>query len=367
MKDDLKLVYCFFLCLCTWGLQAQPASTTSFPSQLHFEVVELPGIGSKINIESIIQDSAGYMWFATGQGLVRYDGHRTKIFTHDLLDPRSISSNDISVLHLDQLGVLWIGTYDNGFNRMDPESETFNRYLPGRVIWTITDDHQGNIWAGGILTLVRLDLQSDSLRHFTTGDIDTASNMVMSLQVDAEGTLWIGFGGFGNTQRGLHRFDPEQESFTQYDLRENPRSGMSNLLMDGLQSIWMGGSEGLLRINRSTTEITTIPLYPPAVGITSLIRDLNNKLWVGTIARGLYFYDPESSQQAYFEQDKAGDGLPNDAIWRMYQSRDSVYWVGTGRSGNQLSTTDRKKSINMCWRMQTHLSLQKILVPDIYG
>ena len=341
MKNDLKLAYCFLLCLNSWVLSAQSPPTTALPSDLHFEVVELPGIGPNINVESIIQDSTGYMWFATGQGLVRYDGHRTKIFTHDPLDPRSLSSNDISVLHLDQRGVLWIGTYDNGFNRMDAESELFSSYLPDRGVWSIVDDQQGNIWVGEYRGFYRLDLQSDSLRHFPIpGDTTAYDNIsIQSLVVDSGGMLWVGSGSFGNPYRGLHRFDPEQESFTEYVIpgrAMSPRNGwISNLLMDGRQDIWFGCNEGLLRIRQTTREVTTIPFNPPATVIHSLTIDSNNKLWVGT-RHGLYFYDPESSQQTYFEQNQAAGGLPNDIIWRMYQSRDSVYWVGTGRAGNQL-------------------------------
>jgi ligand-binding sensor domain-containing protein len=59
---------------------------------------------------SIVQDRKGFLWFATQDGLNRYDGYSFKVFRHNPDDRHSISDNSINTLTIDSAGVLWIGT-----------------------------------------------------------------------------------------------------------------------------------------------------------------------------------------------------------------------------------------------------------------
>ena len=82
---------------------------------------------------AIFQDSKGYLWIGTQDGLNRYDGYNFKIYKHDPDDPNSISHNSILAIEEDQDGYLWIGTWGGGLNRFDPAAGTFIRYRHGHV------------------------------------------------------------------------------------------------------------------------------------------------------------------------------------------------------------------------------------------
>ena len=87
---------------------------------------------SSPDVVAIAQDSQGFIWFGTLDGLDRYDGYQMKVFRNDPEDPNSLSSNAIRTLYVDRGGILWIGTWTGGLVRYDTATESFfnNRKVP---------------------------------------------------------------------------------------------------------------------------------------------------------------------------------------------------------------------------------------------
>ena len=356
-RSQLLGLFLFYIALNISFSQSNPNRLD--PDDYHFEVVDLPRIGTNINIESIVQDSEGYLWLATGKGLLRYDGYRTEQFLHNPLDSTSISSDDVSSLYLDPgLGVLWVGTYNNGLNRMDLSSELFTRFLPSRKIWALTMDTQGYVWAGTESDgLYRLDSKRDSIRHFSPipGNSTSLSQpCVISLLIDSAEKLWVSTGSLIDVcpEGGLHRYLPESESFIRYRHQSNnpnslPSGPISAIIEDTKQRFWVGTDRGLVRwMDNQSETFMTIPLESSmrtSSGFTvfSLLQDREQRLWIGT-GHGVHYYDPLTNRQIRFEMETGESPLPHNTIWRMFQSRESVYWIGTGRRGNKLLKFFRK-------------------------
>ena len=104
----------------------------------------------------ILQDRRGFMWFATRDGLNRYDGYTFVVLEHDPTDPGSLSSSFIQDLMEDDQGYLWVAT-NNGVNRFDPTTERCTRYLhnpndPGTLggasVKSVAQDRHGHLWFG---------------------------------------------------------------------------------------------------------------------------------------------------------------------------------------------------------------------------
>src|SRR4030067_3695345 len=76
---------------------------------------------------AILQDSKGFMWFGTKDGLNRYDGYSFTVYQHNSFDRSSISDNYITALFEDSHGIIWIGTLSGGINCFRRETETFER------------------------------------------------------------------------------------------------------------------------------------------------------------------------------------------------------------------------------------------------
>jgi two-component system sensor histidine kinase ChiS len=112
---------------------------------------------SQNSVLRIFQDSKGFMWFGTRDGLNRYDGYNFSQYHSNPKNPDSISDNTILTLYEEREGLLWIGTHRGGVNRLNRQTETFTRYtadpsdpkgLGSNTIQVITAAPSGVIWIG---------------------------------------------------------------------------------------------------------------------------------------------------------------------------------------------------------------------------
>ena len=108
-------------------------------------------------VNAVAQDSLGFMWFGTSNGLARYDGRRFVVYKQGD-GPGDLRNDLILALLVTRDGTLWVGTSTAGLHRFDHQTETFTWYPPTadsptrlavRDIKTLTEDIQGRIWIGG--------------------------------------------------------------------------------------------------------------------------------------------------------------------------------------------------------------------------
>src|SRR5262245_9528684 len=111
-----------FLWLSDAGLQAQEANY-----KYRIEPVSLEQGVPHNFIQCLLQDRQGFLWFGTVFGLIRYDGYNYITYRHDPDNPQSLSDDDITALHEDHAGNLWIGTFGGGLNKFDPAQGVFTR------------------------------------------------------------------------------------------------------------------------------------------------------------------------------------------------------------------------------------------------
>ena len=112
------------------------------------------------------------MWFATRDGLNRYDGNAFVVYKNKADDPESLGANRIEDLVEDDQGYLWIATYTGGVNKFDPATERFTRY-----------------------------------QHDPSNPNSLIADSVNSIARDRRGFLW-----FGTEASGLDKFDPSTGS-----------------------------------------------------------------------------------------------------------------------------------------------------------
>jgi len=297
-------------------------------------------------VTAILHDRRGFMWFATRDGLNRYDGNTFVVYKNNPNDPTSLSSNFLQDLIEDD-GYLWIST-NNGVNRFDPTTERCARYL-----------HDVND-ADGI-----------------------GSAYVTSIARDSGGYLW-----FGTLDSGLDRFNPRIGKFTHYRNDSNGKFvGRISKVIAGKQGeVWFVGERGLFRLNAQTGEITRPPAIPngltgesvyqdeagnlwvladsPIVGLVkydlkaersatypllaalpastayggstngNLIADGQDGLWVPS-GMGLSYFNRRTEKFTYrLEHDENDpDSLDSNAIMSVYKDTGGVLWVGTENAG----------------------------------
>lgn len=290
---------------------------------------------SHSQIWNIYQDSRGYMWIGTTEGLNRFDGVAfTSFGVREGLKNVTIRT----VIEDASAGGLWIGT-DNGLTFFD--GRTFKHYgdtpgAPRGTIWGSTRDRFGRIWFGSQYSGAVV-LDGDRFRSFVRKD-GLAHEYVYSIFADSRGDLWFGHRGAGVTRcspdvaKGLVncRAFGVEDGLAHNDVHSITEDRDGNVYFatrGGGVSRWDGG--------RFRTFNTKDGLAQDDVYV--VLATPQNELLVGTIISGVNVCglpDFENCRLLTMES-----GLPDNALLAAFRDRDDVLWLGfqTGltRFGNQ--------------------------------
>jgi ligand-binding sensor domain-containing protein/signal transduction histidine kinase len=340
---------------------------------------------SQSSVFCIAQDSKGFMWFGTQYGLNRYDGYTFKTFINTPGNPRSISDNYIQACIVDHAGVLWIGTYDGGLNKYNPDTDDFDRYMykkddpagisHNRVLW-IYEDRSYELWIGTAGGLNKLNRNTGTFTRYTHEENNPNSlcnDVVWSIFEDRHGELWIG------TFEGLERFDRKNHRFYHYPHYENnPDSLCSNsvryIYQDSAGFFWIGTRDGLDKFDRENNRFIHYKknIKDPASlcgnKIRYIMEDSKKNLWIGTL-EGLNRYDRKMDGFIHYVNDPTNpSSLSHNEIMCIYEDRSGILWVGVLGGINKIyrgnpdfsfyrlnitdysiDLKDIKKNTNMIW------------------
>lgn len=246
------------------------------------------------NVCQIFQDSKGFIWMATEEGLNLFDGYTFKTFKHNSSDSTSISNNNILSIIEDKQGSLWIGT-NNGLNVLDRSTLKFTKFF-----------YNPN--------------QSNSI----------SSDRINRLCIGHDGQIWIG------TDNGLNRFNPENKGFTRFnvvnDLSQNIKGNwISDLVCDKNGIIWTSEYfRGIYRIDPKTNSIKNYPIN--AVGsflkniVLSICPNPNGNLWLGLINGQIIDFNPNSEKADYLSV-SINQSAENNSVHGITQSNDILWYI----------------------------------------
>ncbi len=308
---------------------------------------------SQNDVYDIYQDRRGFMWFATQDGLNRWDGYSFTAFRHDPLTPGTLSDSFVYTVLEDRRGTLWAGTVGGGLNRYDPQSGTFTalRHDPSNPnslsndrIRVLLEDREGLIWIatdGGGLN--RFDPASGDFTRFTHNPAEADSlshDKIIALYQDRSGSLWVGTDG-----GGLDRFDASTQSFEHF-LQDAERPGrlpasrVRAIFEDQAGLLWLGTYEdGLYRLDPARESFKRFghrPQDPSSLSsnrVRAIFQDDQGTLWVGT-DDGLNEWRGEGAGFAIYRNDPGrATSLSENRILSIFQDRGGVLWIGTQGGG----------------------------------
>ncbi|MCG2616944.1 response regulator [Terrimonas sp. NA20] len=243
---------------------------------------------------AISQDSQGFMWVGTSNGLDRFDGYRFKVYQSRPNDSTTLSSNNLLSLLNDSRKNLWIGT-NNGLNK----------YLPG----------------------------PDRIKRINT--TDKKQLMYHCLYEDKKGNVWAG------TNKGLYKINTvagdKPEIFDFAGTGKPDSWGIRAILEDRSGNFWIGTTTGLFRLSKSgsTTELTSFyhdPKNPNSISsdfITAIEEDRQGRIWAGTHMNGLNQYDSRSNLFKRIQHQSSGQSIINNNIRKILVDKEGRLWVGT--------------------------------------
>ncbi len=333
-------------------------------------------------VVAILQDRRGFMWFATRDGLNRYDGNAFVVYKNNPNDSGSLSSNFLQDLMQDDHGYLWIAT-NTGVNKFDPETERCIRYLHdpgnpnslgGASVKSIAQDSRGSLWFGTEDSgLDKLDPTTGTFIHYRNDRDGHFVGRISQVIEDRRHEIW--FVG----ERGLFHLNQQTGQITGPPAIRNGLSAES-VYEDETGSLWMlvdSPVVGLAKYDREAERLTTYPLGARDVGVlasTSSGGSLNgtlvadsNGLWVPS-SQGLYYFDRPTERFTYrFQHDESNtDSLDSNAVFSVYRDRGGVLWVGTENSGLNILDFRQEQFVQFMHRPADPNSLSPGRVKAVY-
>ena len=295
-----------------WGLDPRLA-VTQFGHDIWTTADGLP----QEAIRAIAQTTDGYLWFATTDGLARFDGVSFTVFD----TTNGAPSSWFTALAPGPDGSLWAacgaGSGLFRYRRGKFEEVAGDFGISSRIYRALLVDSRGALWVGGDGGLARFD--RGRVTRVFSGAMETNVHAIME---DAAGTVWVG------ANNGLHRFEGASEHVytTRDGLPENLVFGVAPAPDGG---IWVGTHRGsLAELRDGAFRIYTARDGIPPGGILTLLADRDGSLWIGTEGGGLCRF-----ARGKFSSYQTRDGLSNQVVRCLLEDSEGSLWMGTAGGG----------------------------------
>ena len=311
------------------------------PLQFRFKTLTNPALDMVGGQWATVEDSQGFIWFAGGGGLGRFDGYDIKLYVNDPDDPSSLNDNYVTDILIDKKGKMWISTW-RGINRYNPTSDSFIRFdhePKNSEIWDIEEDSDGSLWLathnGGLVHFSPNTGEFKHLGHQPDNSNGLSSDALQKTYMDRHGMLWI-----GTRTNGVDRYDPNTDSYMHFpSIENNPDTLSDNTVQaffeDSHNQLWVGTSVGL---NRFNPESGTFKRYlhdaknPTSLAgnkVMSILEDKLGNMWIASDGGGLSIYNREKDQfHQYVKKAGGSAGLVNNKIRSIFEDSRGGLWFG---------------------------------------
>lgn len=359
---------------------------------------------SQSTVQAMLQDSKGYIWLGTNDGLNRYNGYDMKVYINDT-SKESISDNYILNITEDKKGNVWVATcyglskininsgkvknyYDDkdsgnlshyytssilitekndvlvgtsdGINIYDEETDSFKRILDEKDDITSQDisnmkmDIEGNIWIATRDGLNKINIKSKKIdKYYSEGENRISGNDVYGLLSDKNGYIWASTRGYGLNRINIKTNEITIYKYDEKDEKSIPENYTRNMLQDKRGDIWIGTDKGLAKyIAKDDNFITYENKQHDANSLINntvytVIEDKSGLIWVGTYA-GISIFDPSHRINHYKNDPFNTNSLSDNVIHGIYEDEEGLIWVGTKDNGVNIINreTNEVKHIN---------------------
>ena len=404
----ILILVCIFSCL------KISTSYANIRESFNFKNITIEDGLSQSTVETIYQDSKGYIWIGTNDGLDRYNGYEFKHYKHDKYDKNSIANNYIVDIIEDKNGYIWVSTI-GGLSRINPDKDEIKNYyskedsgnlsnsnlwqilctkdnrliastidglnvydknkdkftrilykegeLPSQYIYSLEEDINGHIWVGTDNGLVELDKDLNIVKsyHDTIGDSD-----VYNVYDDSKGNIWV-----CTLDNGLFKINLDDKSVENYKNNNSkisiPSNNVRDIISDSEGKLWIATDKGLCTFDYEREEFITYNKKSYQSNsliddeIFCLLKDSSGLIWIGTYS-GISRFNPNSNF-THFKLDPYEDNsISGNVIHGIYEDDDKTLWIGTNESGVNIINGESIKHLN-----KENGNLVSDLIEDITG
>lgn len=292
---------------------------------------------SNNTVMATLQDRRGFMWFATKEGLNRFDGYQFKVFSHNPASANSLQDNFVLALCEDNDGWIWIGTA-RGICYYLPDNDYFGTIENDSIkiniaVLDIAADHNNNIWVATFTGTYRYNKQTRKLNYYPANEYFLGRRFTLS----NAGDVWI-----TATNGNIYKYNSRTDDFTGFKiLSENEKSASVRLVnildADGYGFIIATNIAGIRLFEPNSGNVTDMfahdsPLRNSIIINTTQLFD-NDEIWIGSES-GIYIYNLQTGFVKNLQMVRTDPfSLSNNAIRTIKKDREGGIWIGTFYGG----------------------------------
>ncbi|MBW2937816.1 response regulator [Aureisphaera sp. CAU 1614] len=308
------------------NVEPKDAKSISNLKQISFKELTVEHGLSQNSVVSISQDSIGYMWFATQDGLNKYDGKSFTFYNKQFEDVTRPTFSNLGKVYMDRGGTLWIIGSGGTLEKFDRENETFKTLSgipsPSCIFQNKKNDYFIGTYGEGLFTISN-----------TTRDTTQIFNKELNGQdifefLEIDNTLFVAASG------GVFKIGNSNISKIE---SEGNGAHFSALATSKEKRLWVGTFGSGLFYKFPDTEILHIvkhPNLPETLNIQDLLIDQYNNLWIATYGDGVYVYDFTNEKVKHFlVNNKNAFGISYDDVLSLYMDYTGTIWLGTDGGG----------------------------------
>ena len=338
-------VYFTLICCCIFQF-----SIGQF-NNLKFENLDtVDGLSSSTCLE-LYQDTEGFLWFGTIDGLNKYNGYEFEIYRSILNDTTSISNSRINAIQEDMNGNLWIGT-NNGLNLFNKKRNNFTRINlykqvsltnnPRKIINDLLFDEENNtLWVATNTGVIKILLgahtnDTEALKfsyyiHDQSNLHSIDNNNVYVLTKDKNNTIWVGTSG-----QHLNRYNPERDNFERVFISNNQPYELNHIhklvFIDHDDDFWIGNDlSNLIVWNKKENSFKHVSLVDEHIAVRDFYQDKEGLFWISTDGHGIFLYDKKEGKiKKHIENNLSNSfSLANDKPSKIIEDSNGVFWIGS--------------------------------------
>lgn len=304
-------------------------------------------------VVNITQDKDGFLWFATEEGLNKFDGSR---FINYYKHTNHLSGNELNCIYADPSEpIIWIATQRAGMNAYNYEKNeltvfSHNDSIPSSLITNdvthISPAKDGNLWLSTYYRGIEyFNKNTGEFVHFNTNTFpDLPSNNTWTVLEDENGNIYI-----GHVKHGMSIISLKSKSIKNF--RHNPQNRNSIpgnrvncIYKDNSNNIWVGTEKGAALFDPKTEQFFPINQFTniPSISAVFDIRQMDNdKIWIATELNGIFIID--TKHQYYLSQNQINPehitvgsdnySLSNPTVRCLFQDSFKNVWIGTYGGG----------------------------------
>ncbi|MEP6947698.1 MAG: two-component regulator propeller domain-containing protein [Ginsengibacter sp.] len=316
-----------------------------------FEAIDVKNGLSGNQVNSIVKDEKGFVWFGTNAGLDRYDGYDFKIFKHKIGDTATLSDDYISQVMPGPYHTLWTLTR-NGWNIFDPQTEKFTTHLqntlhtlgiPDESFTSIVEDGQKNYWfvypGKGLYRFNRSS--GKTILYNSHSHCSLYSNNVTTIIRDQKDFIWIAY-----SDGMIEKMDAADDKIvSRVNLLHQISNGQNldyRLFADADNDIWIysvnvakgiyyykPSSNSILPVNKDSREIRLNNNI-----ITGIVQDDKGNIWIATDHGGINVIDKQNFSIHYITNNENDNkSISQNSLTTLYKDNDGIIWMGTFKKG----------------------------------